>query len=129
MVIFSLSNRNILIKISGLHGITQWTLCLKLHILVLFHILSIKLYYLLRCVTYGLEMRAPFLKLKMFWVNHTYRTWTANICKTGNMYITHKTGQTEPCRTTMLHYIKHQIFRFPVLIGLYSDGIVNSGVA
>ena len=61
-----------LLTYNGLHGISQWTLCLKLHILVLFHILSIKLYYLLRWVMYGLQMWALFLTGNISRKTHTH---------------------------------------------------------
>ena len=59
---------------NGLHGNSQWTLCQKLHIFVLFHILSINLYYLLQWITYGLEMWAYF-----FTGNISSKTHTQNM--------------------------------------------------
>ena len=67
------STRNMQQYRSG-QAITQHTV-LELHILVLFHVLSIKLYYFFRCVTYGLEMRALFFLIE----NISSKLYTQNM--------------------------------------------------
>jgi hypothetical protein len=108
-VILTPSNQTSLLIYIGLQGNSQWTLCLKLHIFVLFHILSIKLYYLLRWVTYGLEMWALFFNWEHFEKNtHTHETWTAFTCKSGEMFIMLNIWWTELSRANMLHNMKHK---------------------